>query len=139
MAVTLSTTPSSADLERPVNARTRSADAAALVCATSAGVHAALVMPHAEESARMATAFAVATVALAAAAVGLAVRPEPAVSVAAAVLLLGVAAAYLLSRTTGIPGLTPHREPFDALGVLVTSLEVAGAVVVSWPLIRRSI
>ncbi len=139
MPVTLSTTPSSAVPERPVNAPTRAADVAALVCATSAGVHAGLVMPHAEESTRMAVAFAISTALLALAAVALAVRPGPEVSVATAVLLLGVAAAYLLSRTTGIPGLTTHREPFDALGVLVTSLEVAGALVVSSPLIRRSI
>ena len=136
MAVTLSTTPSSAATERPVNAW--AADATALICATSAGVHAGLVMPHAEESVRMAVAFAIATVALAATAVVMAVRPRPDVAAATAVLLLGVAAAYVLSRTTGIPGLTTHPEPVDVLGVLVTSLEVSGAVLASWPLTRRS-
>ena len=86
----------------------------------------------------MAAAFAISTVALAAAAVILATRPSPAASAAVAGLLLSVATAYVLSRTTGISGLNHHQEPVDALGVLVTSLEVAGAAVTSWPLIRRS-
>jgi hypothetical protein len=134
--MTLSTTPSWAVPRQRVNAV--AADIAAVVCAASAGVHAALVVPHAEESARMATAFAVSTVALTAAAVILATHPSPAASAAQAGLLLSVATAYVLSRTTGIPALDHHQEPVDVFGVLVTSLEVTGAVVVMWPLTRRS-
>ncbi|HET7690075.1 MAG TPA: hypothetical protein VFK41_06840 [Nocardioidaceae bacterium] len=134
--MTLSTTPSWAAPQQRVNVL--ASDIAAVVCATSAGVHAALVVPHAEESSRMAAAFALSTVALAAAAVILATRPSPAASAAVAGLLLSVAAAYFMSRTTGIPGLNHHQEPVDVLGVLVTSLEVAGAAVVLWPLTRRS-
>ena len=77
----------------------------------------------------MAAAFALATVALAAAAASLTLFPTRAVSAAVACLLLAVATAYLLSRTTGIPGLTEHPEPFDTLGTLVSLAEVAAAVV----------
>ena len=101
----------------------------AVVCAASAGVHAALILPHAHESTRLAVAFALATVALVVAAVALALGPIPAVSGSVATLLLAVAVAYLLSRTTGIPGLTEHQEPFDPVGVVISCLELAAAVV----------
>jgi hypothetical protein len=44
-----------------------------------------------------------------------------------AALLLVVAAASLLSRTSGLPGLTVHPEPFDILGTVLSSVEVAAA------------
>ena len=105
------------------------AELCAVVCAASAGVHGALVVPHAGESTRMATAFTVATVALTIAALGLALMPTPVGLASAATLLLAVASAYLLSRTRGIPGLTDQPEPFDPLGVAVSVLEMAAAVV----------
>lgn len=101
----------------------------AVVCAASAGVHGALVVPHARESTLMALAFAFATVALAGAALSLALIPGPAISAAAAALLFAVAGAYLLSRTSGIPGLVAHPEPFDTLGTTVSLLEAAAAIV----------
>ncbi|ABL84136.1 hypothetical protein Noca_4641 [Nocardioides sp. JS614] len=104
------------------------ADLTALVCAVSAGVHGALVGPHLEESEAMAAAFVVCTVALAVAAVGEALAPTPWVSVTTATVLAGTAAAYLLARTTGIPVLSTHPEPFDALGLVTSALEVVGAV-----------
>ena len=104
-------------------------DLCALACAASAGVHGALVAPHASEAAPMAVAFVLVTTGLAIAALGLALQPSPNTSTASAALLVAVATAYLLSRTTGIPRLTDHPEPFDALGVAVSTLEVAAAVV----------
>lgn len=101
----------------------------AVVCAASAGVHGALVVPHASESILMALAFAWATLALGGTALGLALIPSPATSAAAAALLFAVAGAYLLSRTSGIPGLAAHPEPFDTLGTAISLLEVAAAVV----------
>jgi len=77
----------------------------------------------------MAVAFALATLALGAAALGLARFPSPAVLSAAAALLFAVAGAYLLSRTSGVPGLAAHPEPFDRLGAAISLLEVAAAVV----------
>jgi hypothetical protein len=124
----LSTTTSSASASPRVNGVEE--DACALVCAASAGVHGALVVPHAGESTRMAVAFALTSIALAIAALGLAVGPRPVISPAAAALLFAVALAYLLSRTSGIPGLTEHPEPFDTLGVAVSLAEVAAALVV---------
>jgi hypothetical protein len=77
----------------------------------------------------MGVAFAVATLAMVVSAVALAWSPETVLlSAAGAALLLAVATAYVLSRTTGIPGLTEHTEPFDALGTVVSLLEVAAAV-----------
>ena len=103
-------------------------DLCALACAASAGVHGALVAPHASE-ADMACALVLVTTGLAIAAMGLALQPSTVTSAASAALLVAVATAYLLSRTTGIPRLTDHPEPFDALGVAVSTLEVAAAVV----------
>jgi hypothetical protein len=125
--MTLSTPPSSAPPAAWVNVA--DSDACAAVCAASAGVHAALILPHAHESTRLAVAFSLATVALVLASVALAHGPTPAVAGMAAVLLLGVAAAYLLSRTAGIPGLTEHPEPLDPVGVVTSCLELAAAVV----------
>jgi hypothetical protein len=101
----------------------------AVVCAASAGVHGALVVPHARESTQMAVAFALVTAGLLTAAFSEAIASTQVVSTAAAVLLLTTATAYLLSRTSGIPWLTEHPEPFDTLGVVTSFLEVAAAVV----------
>jgi hypothetical protein len=104
----------------------------AAVCAASAGVHIALVAPHSHESASLAVAFAVSAVALAVAAVALALDAGSTVTTVVALLLVGVAAAYALSRTTGIPGLTVHPEPLDAFGTVVSCLELMAA----WALVR---
>lgn len=135
MAVTLSTPPWSARGTAPVNGPAR--DFAAVVCASSAGVHAALVRPHLHESAALGAAFAVAAVALAVASIAVAVLDPGPAAVAAVVLLVGTAAAYLVSRTTGIPGLTVHPEPFDFLGTAVSCLELAAAAVIGRPHIPR--
>jgi hypothetical protein len=106
-----------------------SADLVALVTAASAGVHGALIVPHAHESAAMAVAFTVATLGLTLVAIGLALVPTPLVWAASAVMLLGVACAYLLSRTNTIPLLLDHPEPFDVLGITTSAVEVAAAAV----------
>jgi hypothetical protein len=95
-------------------------------------VHAALVEPHSHESAILAVAFAVSAVALAMAAVALAVDAGPTVTTVVALLLVGVAAAYALSRTTGLPGLTVHPEPLDVFGTVVSCVELTAA----WALVR---
>jgi hypothetical protein len=108
--------------------RTRPRDLCALVCAASAGVHGALVVPHAHESVRLAVAFAAAAVALAIAAVGLVTVPARTTDPAVA-LLLTVALAYLLSRTSGLPVLAERPEPLDPVGAALTFLEAAAAAV----------
>jgi hypothetical protein len=110
----------------------------ALVCAASAGVHASLVLPHSHESVALAVAFAVSAVAMAVAAVGLALAARPVVMATVALLLAGTAAAYALSRTTGIPALMAHPEPLDASGTVVSCFELAAALALVRPLIRKS-
>jgi hypothetical protein len=100
-----------------------------VVCAASAGVHAALVRPHMEEAGiLLGAAFAVASFALAGAA--LAVRQPRhdawAPATAAAVLCL-IAVSYLLSRTSGLPVLIASPEGLDPLGGITTAAEVVGA------------
>lgn len=140
VGVTHSTTSSSAAPAQTVapGADSRALVFGACVCAGSAGVHAALVLPHSHESASLAVAFAVSAVALAAAAVTLAMDASATVTTVVALLLVGVAAAYALSRTTGIPGLTIHPEPPDAFGTVISCLELAAAWALVRPAIRRT-
>jgi hypothetical protein len=100
----------------------------ALVAAGSAGVHAALVPEHLHESTALGGAFAVSTVALALVAVlTRSPRHDRWAPAAAAAVLLATAAAYLLSRTTGLPGLITDPEEVDLLGVVTSSAEVVAA------------
>ena len=95
-------------------------------------------MPHSHESAGLAVAFAVSAVALAVAAVALALDAGPAVTTVVALLLTGVAAAYALSRTTGIPVLTVHPESLEVFGTVVSCLELMAAAGLMWLPTRRS-
>lgn len=98
-------------------------------CAGSAGVHAALVRPHLDEgSGALAAAFAAVAAVLAVLAVA-AARPrhDRWALPAATALLVAVAAAYLMSRTTGLPGLLDRPEAIDAAGTLTTLVEALGA------------
>ena len=101
-----------------------------VVCAASAGIHAALVQPHVEEAGPLlGAAFAAGSLALAVAA--LAVRQprhDAWALVAAAIVLCLIAASYVLSRTAGIPLLITDREELDLLGVLTTGAELIGAL-----------
>jgi hypothetical protein len=114
-------------------------DAAALVCAASAGVHAALVPAHLREGTLIGGAFALSVVLLAATAYRLrSTTPGPAYWVAA--VLLGVAGCYLLSRTTGLPLLISEPEPVDVFGTLTSLAEVAAALaVLGLPRIRKEL
>ncbi|HET8605149.1 MAG TPA: hypothetical protein VFM09_14565 [Marmoricola sp.] len=107
-----------------VPVRTRTSALVALACAASAGVHAALVPAHLREGGPvLGGAFVLAALLLAAA--GLLAsggRTAP-----AATVLAGTALAWLLSRTTGIPGLL-DREPPDPLGVAITVVEVVATL-----------
>lgn len=109
--------------------RVRLQNLAAAACAAGAGVHAALVPDHFTESAQLGIAFVLSTLLLAGAA--LAIRPPryrwPG-PLAVAVVLAGTALAYLLSRTSGIPWLVPYPEEIDPLGVVISGVEVIGAL-----------
>lgn len=103
--------------------------AVALVCAASAGVHAALVPEHYREAGPpLATAFALSAVVLAVcAALSRRPRAQARSGLARVVVLSAVAGCYVLSRTTGLPGLVPVPEEPDALGVVTTAAEVLAA------------
>jgi hypothetical protein len=114
----------------------------ALACAASAGAHAGLVPAHLQEEPRLGVAFVVAVVSLLSAIVAVSLRPtDRRVLAGAGVLLCGLALAYLATRTTGIPVLDPEREAVDLVGVLTTSIEIAGVAFALWltqPLGRRA-
>lgn len=105
----------------------------ALVAAASAAVHAGLVPEHLREGGpRLGGAFALSAALLAAAAALMASRrPSRRGCLAAAVVLVGVATAYVLSRTTGIPFLLPDPETPDRLGVITTGAETVAALAAS--------
>jgi len=99
----------------------------ALVCAASAGIHAALVPEHYQEGGlRLGGAFALSALLLGVAAVLVSRGTRTALPV---VVLLGTALAYLLSRTTGIPLLIDEPEEPDVLGLVTTVAEVVAAAV----------
>ena len=120
----LTTTPTVA----PLRVDVRRTNLAALVCAVSAGTHAALVVPHLHESLPLAVGFALAAAALAVAALAQAVTPSGPVTKAVAALLLTLALAYVLSRTTGLPGLVDRPESWDPVGVPLALTEAAAAL-----------
>jgi hypothetical protein len=109
---------------------------AAVVCAGSAGVHAALVPEHLHESALLGAAFALDAVLLAVAATRVG-RPRSRNASAVACLLAGTALAYVLSRTTGVPVLVTAPEPLDGLGALTTSSELVGVLACLLLILRR--
>ena len=115
----------------PVRGKDAARYGVALVCAASAGVHAALAPDHYHEGGLgLGGSFVLAAVALAVAA-ALISSPQfdrwaPAVAV---LVLAGVALAYVLSRTSGIPHLIPEAESADPLGLATSTAEVAAALV----------
>jgi CDP-diglyceride synthetase len=127
--MTPSSTPIVGVVGRTVNDLLRAA--VVLVCAASAGVHAALVPEHLHEGGPLlGGAFALSALALALSAL-LARLPEYdpwAVELALVVLAANVLA-YVLSRTTGLPVLIPDPEEVDLLGVVTTVAEAVGVVV----------
>lgn len=108
-----------------------------LAAAASAGAHAGLVPWHLANEPRMGVAFVVAVVLLLATAVATGLRPgDRHVAGAAGLLFAGLIAAYILSRTIGIPVLSPDREPVDAVGVATNLVEALGFALALF-LVRR--
>lgn len=96
-------------------------------CAASAGVHAGLVPAHVQSEPRLGVAFLVAAGLLLSAAIAVSIRPaDRRFATGAALLLFGVALAYLATRTTGIPVLDPEREAVDVVGVVSAAVELIG-------------
>ena len=100
-----------------------------VVCAVSAGIHAALTPDHFREDVGPGAGCLGATALLAGLCVALTRRPQSRTPVtAAAVALTGLLAAYALAVTTGVPLLQPSPEPADALGLATTAIELVGLV-----------
>jgi hypothetical protein len=101
-------------------------DVVVSAAAVSAGAHAALVPEHLREAPQLGIAF-IASAVLLLATVGAATLADGSrVMPAAALLFAGLIAAYVATRTTGIPWLAPEAEPVDALGVATKLVEVLG-------------
>ncbi|HWJ44465.1 MAG: hypothetical protein HOQ03_10690 [Thermoleophilia bacterium] len=101
-------------------------DLIVVACAISAGIHAALVPAHLEESTAAGVAFAASAAALAALAVALTRRPSAAVLRTTAATFAGLVAAYGLAVTTGLPILHPEAEPLEGLALFTKAVELTG-------------
>jgi hypothetical protein len=112
-------------------------DVVILVCAISAGIHAALAPAHFDEGAGAGIGFVVATIALAASAVALTGNPSERVLHATGAVLLGLIVSYVLAITTGVPVLHPEVEEVEALAVCTKLIEAVGLVLV-WRRARRA-
>jgi len=97
--------------------------------AAAAGVHAAIAPEHLREWAPLGASFVAVAILLAAAVAALALRPDdPRLVTALGALLATVAGGYVVTRLAAIPPLDPEREPFDALGICTSAIEVFGLV-----------
>jgi hypothetical protein len=104
-------------------------DIVILACAVSAGIHAALVPRHFEESTGAGLGFVGATIALAGLVGWMTWRPaSPGPLAAAVVTLAGLLGSYALAITTGLPVLHPDPEPVDNLAVATKAIEAAGLI-----------
>ena len=102
-------------------------DVVIVLCAISAGIHAALIGGHFDESFGAGMGFLVATVLLAGVVVVLVRRPASLVAIAATgVVLAGLLASYTLAITTGFPLLHPEAEPIDGLALATKAIEALG-------------
>ena len=102
-------------------------DALIVVCAISAGIHAAFAPAHFAEGAGAGLGFAAAAVALAGLGAALSVAPRSrAARFGALAVLAGLLASYALAVTSGLPVLHPEPEPIDGLAVATKAIETAG-------------
>jgi hypothetical protein len=100
-----------------------------VTCAFSAGVHVALAPDHLDESALLGLGFLGSAAMLLALGVGIYARPDsvrlpPLIALLCSALL----AAYVASRTVGLPVLHPAPEAVDPVGVITKGVEVVAVV-----------
>ena len=107
--------------------RSTTRDLLIVACAVSAGVHAALVPEHLDESTAAGGGFVIATLLLGTLCLELTVRPATRVVLAAAALTLaGLLVGYALAVTSGMPVLMPEPEPIDGLALATKAVELVG-------------
>src|SRR5262245_226910 len=104
-------------------------DLLVVACATSAGVHAALVPEHLQESAATGAGVIASAVLLAALVVALTIRPgDRRVVASAGLTLVSLLVLYALATTSGVPVLQPEPEAVDGLALATKALELAGVL-----------
>lgn len=98
-------------------------------CAASVGVHVGIIPAHLDEGATAeVVAFATSSAVLAVLALLVSnARRRAWAPAAAGVFLVATAAAYLLSRTVGLPWLVDDPEPFDLTGLVTVAAELTSA------------
>jgi drug/metabolite transporter (DMT)-like permease len=104
-------------------------DLLVVASAVSAGVHAALVPEHVQESAATGAGFIASAVLLAALVVALTIRPgDRRVVASAGLTLVGLLVLYGLATTSGVPVLQPEPEAVDGLALATKAIELAGVL-----------
>jgi hypothetical protein len=101
-------------------------DIVILTCAISAGIHAALVPIHFEETAAAGVGFVVAAVLLGLLAVVLTRQLSQAALAVAVLVFAGLIGSYALAVTTGLPVLHPDVEPVEGLALFTKAVELVG-------------
>jgi len=98
-------------------------------CAASVGIHIGIIPAHIDEGASSeVAAFAASSVVLAILALLISdARRDSWAAASAAAFLGAIAAAYLLSRTVGLPWLVNDPEPFDLTGIAAVVVELTSA------------
>ncbi len=101
-----------------------------LVCGFSSGVHAALVPEHLEETPAIGVAFIPAAIAVGLCALALVRWPKsPWPPRLAALLLLGMIAAYVLAVSVAVPGVEGTPEPLEDIAIATKVVEFFGLAI----------
>jgi hypothetical protein len=109
---------------RSRSSRTSVVELLLLACAFSGGIHIALAPEHLGESAPFGIGFLAAAALLFALGLGIYLRPEgAALALLIAILSGALIAAYVASRTAGLPLLHPAPEAVDPVGVITKAVE----------------
>jgi hypothetical protein len=119
---------------RPVSPRHEAvANVVLFTSAPSAGIHAGLVPEHLREEPRVGIAFAITVAVLLGLGTAIALRPlSRRLTWLASLALGGLIAAYVVSRTTGIPFLSPDPEAVDPVGIAALATELLGLGCALW-------
>ncbi len=113
-------------------------DLVIVMCAISAGIHAALAPEHFREGRAAGTGFLAAALLLAVVATGLTRRSENSILlVSAGTIFAGLIGSYMLAATIGLPLLHPESEPVTGLAVFTKACEAVGLIAAADVLLRR--
>jgi hypothetical protein len=112
-------------------------DLVIVVCAVSAGIHAALTPEHFGEGAGAGLGFLVSAVLLAGLVVALTRGAGLPAIVWTVLTLTGLIVAYVLAITSGVPVLHPEPEPVDGLALGTKAIEAVGLVAAAHLLLQR--